>query len=113
MLTLYLFHRISQIFQGHVFLFLTQGDAIQAITESRDKISVEPKLNMLMSYRIEHYVCGSISQYHNILSHPVNLRLGSIASIVPTPDNNELPQSYFNFCTYERVEPLCGSKDQV
>ncbi|KAJ0764326.1 putative nucleic acid-binding, replication factor A [Helianthus annuus] len=100
--------------QDICYIFVDKfGDAIQAITESRDKISVEPKLNMLMSYRIEHYVCGSISQYHNILSHPVNLRLGSIASIVPTPDNNELPRSYFNFCTYERLEPLCGSKDQV
>ncbi|KAJ0780226.1 putative nucleic acid-binding protein [Helianthus annuus] len=100
--------------QDICYIFVDKfGDAIQAITESRDKISVEPKLNMLMSYHIEHYVCSSISQYHNILSHPVNLRLGSIASIVPTPDDDELPWFYFNFCTYERLEPLCGSKDQV
>ncbi|MFS7943206.1 hypothetical protein Hanom_Chr06g00497531 [Helianthus anomalus] len=92
-----------------VTIQLIYGDAIQAITQITDRKYAESKLNMLMCYRIEDYVCGPVKRYVNILSHEVNLRIGPLASIIPITDNNHLPKLYFNLHGYERLAPLNGS----
>lgn len=95
-------------------LFYLQGDVIQAIAHNnKDWKFVESRINLMLCYKIENYVCVPTDQFINVLPHPVNIRIGCASSITPVADTETLPRQYFNFYIHENLEPLRDTNEQV
>ncbi|KAK1408139.1 hypothetical protein QVD17_39773 [Tagetes erecta] len=90
-----------------------QGVAVQAVVTGSEQRHVKTRLSMGSCYRIENYECNKVDPYTNIVTHSTHLSIGMSTSFAPIPDTNEIPTTYFDFASKDRILKACDRDDQV
>ncbi|KAK1413957.1 hypothetical protein QVD17_29694 [Tagetes erecta] len=87
-----------------------QGVAVQALAKGSEQRSVEARLRIGSCYLMQNYACSKLLPHCNVLTHSTNLIIGGATTFTAIPDNGEIPTSYFDFASRQRMERACDKE---